>query len=60
IEEFWAKLKNVFNKDPASVKKNTLLSDRICKASEHISKEDCQAWIRHSLTFWDRCLNSEE
>ena len=56
IEEFWSKLKDVVNKDPASVRLNTKLSDRIKRASEHISREDCQVWIKYSLTFWDRCL----
>ncbi|ORE05708.1 hypothetical protein BCV72DRAFT_292852, partial [Rhizopus microsporus var. microsporus] len=61
IEEFWSKLKSVVNKDPASVrKKNTKLSEHITKASKHISKENCQAWIEHSLTFWDRCTACEK
>ncbi|KAG2225686.1 hypothetical protein INT45_012158 [Circinella minor] len=60
IEEFWSKLKDVVNKDPASVRLNSKLSDRIKKASEHIFREDCQAWIKHSLTFWDRCLAGEK
>ncbi|KAG2221165.1 hypothetical protein INT45_007742 [Circinella minor] len=49
IEEFWSKLKDVVNKDPASVILNTKLSDRIKRAPEYIFREDCQAWIKHSL-----------
>lgn len=59
IEEFWAKLKDVVNKDPAIVRKNTLVSDQIKDASVKISRQDCQGWIRHSLTFWKRCLAQE-
>ncbi|KAL1929241.1 hypothetical protein VTP01DRAFT_2300 [Rhizomucor pusillus] len=44
IEEFWAKLKDVVNKDPASVIENTQLSDGIQHASEHITRDDCQGW----------------
>ena len=43
IEEFWSKLKGVVNKDPASVRLNTKLSDSIKRGSEHIFREDCQA-----------------
>ncbi|KAG2221889.1 hypothetical protein INT45_012533 [Circinella minor] len=60
IKEFWSKLKDVVNKDSASVRLNTKLSDRIKRASEYIFREDCQAWIKHSLTFWDRCLAGEK
>ena len=60
IEEFWSKLKDVVNKDPASVRLNTKLSDCIKKASEYIFREDCQAWIKHSLTYRDRCLAGEK
>lgn len=34
IEDFWAKLKDVVEKDPASVRGNTQLSERIRRASE--------------------------
>ena len=43
IEEFWSKLKGVVYKDPAPVRRNTKLSDRIKRASEHIFRKDCQA-----------------
>ncbi|KAG2213700.1 hypothetical protein INT45_002554 [Circinella minor] len=56
----WVTERDVVNKDPASVRLNTKLNDRIKRASEYIFCEDCQAWIEHSLTFWDRCLAAEK
>jgi transposase len=60
IEEFWSKLKNVVNNDPSSVRQNTKISERICNASVNTSKENCQSWIRHSLSFWQRCVDYEK
>jgi transposase len=60
IEEFWSKLKNVVNNDPASVRQSTKISERIRNASVYISKEDCESWIRHSLSFWQRCIDCEK
>ncbi|KAI9261006.1 hypothetical protein EDC94DRAFT_520063, partial [Helicostylum pulchrum] len=59
-EEFWFKLKTVVNNDPSSVRQNEKISDRIRNASFYISREDCENWIKHSLTFWQRCLNCEK
>ncbi|GAN08749.1 conserved hypothetical protein [Mucor ambiguus] len=60
IEEFWSKLKTVVNNDPSSVRQNEKISDRIRNASLHISRKDCENWIKYSLTFWQRCLNCEK
>lgn len=60
IEEFWSKSKAVVDKDPLSIRKNSKLSDRIEVAYQKITREDCQAWIRHSLTFWPRCIAKED
>lgn len=38
VEEFWAKLKDVVKKDPASVRKNTQLSERIRHASDGLTQ----------------------
>lgn len=38
IEEFWAKLKDIVNKDPASVRENTKLSERIQVFGVRMSK----------------------
>ncbi|KAG1172519.1 hypothetical protein G6F70_006404 [Rhizopus microsporus] len=60
IEEFWSKLNTVVNNDPSSVRQNEKISDRIRNASFYISRKDCENWIKHSLTFWQRCLNCEK
>ncbi|KAI8880950.1 hypothetical protein K501DRAFT_190068, partial [Backusella circina FSU 941] len=32
---------------------------RIASACRKVSVSDCQGWIRHSESFWDRCINKE-
>jgi transposase len=53
IEEFWSKVK-------ASVRRNALtaddqLSDRICESVQKVTRANCQAWIRHAVSFFPRC-----
>jgi transposase len=53
IEEFWSKVK-------AGVRRNALtaddrLSDRICESVQMVTRADCQAWIRHAVSFFPRC-----
>jgi hypothetical protein len=53
IEEFWSKVK-------AGVRRNALtaddqLSDRICDTVRVITQLDCQAWIRHAVSFFSSC-----
>ncbi|KAG1152017.1 hypothetical protein G6F37_002396 [Rhizopus arrhizus] len=57
IEECWAKVKT-------NIRKNQLckvdqLTPRIAAACATVTAEDCQGWIRHSKTFWDRYLSKE-
>ena len=57
IEEFWSKLK-------AGVRRNALtaddqLSDRICEAVRMVTQTDCQAWIRHAVSFFARCKRGD-
>ena len=52
IEEFWSKVK-------AGVRRNVLtaddrLSDRICESVQMVTRADCQAWIRHAVSFFPR------
>ena len=47
LKEFWSKCKDVVNKYAASERLNTKLSDRSKRASEHASRKDCQAWVKH-------------
>ncbi|KAI7899520.1 uncharacterized protein BX663DRAFT_441302, partial [Cokeromyces recurvatus] len=60
IEEFWSKLKTVVNNDPSSVRQNEKISDCIRNVSFYSSREDYENWRKHSLTFWQRCLNCEK
>jgi transposase len=58
IEEFWSKLK-------AGVRRNKLdkedsLSPRILESAKHITPQYCQGWIRHSISFFKRCLDLEK
>ncbi|KAG2217446.1 hypothetical protein INT45_009645 [Circinella minor] len=58
IEEFWSKLK-------AGVKRHLLTSDdtlllRIIDSGNQVTAQDCQGWIRHSLSFMPRCINGEK
>lgn len=57
IEEFWAKVKAGIRRDCLTVKDN--LSERITEAAKLVTIEDCQGYIRHSMSFFDRCLAGE-
>jgi transposase len=57
IEEFWSKVK-------AGVRRNALtaddrLSDRICESVQMVTRADCQAWIRHAVSFFPRCKRED-
>ncbi|KAG2192018.1 hypothetical protein INT47_008244 [Mucor saturninus] len=57
IEECYSKIKK-------HIKRNTLstldtLTPRVKAACETIITEDCNGWIRHSETYWDKCLKKE-
>jgi transposase len=57
IEEFWSKVK-------AGVRRNVLtaddrLSDRICESVQMVTRADCQAWIRHAVSFFPRCKRED-
>ncbi|KAG0735226.1 hypothetical protein G6F57_007175 [Rhizopus arrhizus] len=58
IEEFWAKVKTLVRRSPVTDRNN--LVARIREAAENVTPEDCQGWIRHSESFFERCLNKEE
>jgi hypothetical protein len=32
-----------------------ILSDRICESVQKVSRADCQAWIRHAMSYFPRC-----
>lgn len=57
IEEFWSKVK-------VGVRRNALtaddrLSDRICESVQMVTRADCQAWIRHAVSFFSRCKRED-
>ena len=57
IEEFWSKVK-------AGVRRNALtadniLSDRIRESVQMVTRADCQAWIRHAVSFFPRCKRED-
>jgi hypothetical protein len=48
----------------AGVSRNALtaddeLSDHICEAVRMVTQADCQAWIRHAVTFFARCKRGD-
>ena len=58
IEEFWTKVKTLVRRSPMTDCDN--LVARIREAAGKVTPEDCQGWIRHSESFFERCLNKEE
>ncbi|CEP10623.1 hypothetical protein [Parasitella parasitica] len=57
IEECWSKIKKLIRRNPLDA--SDALTPRIAEACGQVTTEDCKGWIRHSETFWDRCLNKE-
>ena len=57
IEEFWAKVKAGIRRN--ALKTDDRLSDRICESVNNVTRKDCQAWIRHAMSFFPRCKNEE-
>ncbi|KAG2195265.1 hypothetical protein INT46_001996 [Mucor plumbeus] len=55
--ECWSKIKQNIQRNP--LKKGDELKPRIVEACKTVTVEDCQGWIRHAETYWDRCLNKE-
>jgi transposase len=57
IEKSWSKVK-------ATVRRNKLtaddrLSDRICESVQVVTRFDCQAWIRPTVSFFPRCKRKD-
>jgi len=57
IEEFWSKVKAGIKRDTLTVTSN--LSDRIIESAKKVTVSDCEGWIRHAHSFFERCLNRE-
>lgn len=57
IEECWSKIKSNIKRNPLD--KADTLTSRLPEACGPITVKDCQGWVRHAETFWDRCINKE-
>jgi hypothetical protein len=57
IELFWAKVKAGVRRDCLTA--TDALSERIIESVKQVTVTDCQGWIRHSVSFFDRCLALE-
>jgi transposase len=56
IEECWSKIKkNIRN----PLDKADTLTPRIAEACKQVTASNCQGWIRHAETYWDRCIKKE-
>lgn len=57
IELFWSKLKAGVKRDCLMATDN--LSARIVESAKQVSVDDCKNWIRHSASFFEKCLALE-
>lgn len=57
IEECRSKIKKHINRNPLG--KDDQLTPRIAAACNTVTVDDCLGWIRHSESFWERCLQRE-
>lgn len=57
IEECWAKIKSNIKRSPLD--SSSKLTPRIIEACKSVTVQDCLGWIRHSETYWDKCINKE-
>ncbi|KAG2212586.1 hypothetical protein INT47_000562 [Mucor saturninus] len=57
IEECWSKIKSNIKRNPLDKADN--LTSRLPGVCGSVTVQDCQGWIRHAETFWDRCIKKE-
>ncbi|KAI9267852.1 hypothetical protein BY458DRAFT_410652, partial [Sporodiniella umbellata] len=57
IEEFWSKVKAGVRRTPLTT--DDCLTDRICESAGKVTKKDCEGWIKHSMSFFQKCLDEE-
>jgi transposase len=57
IEEMWSKVKGLVRRAPFDSKDT--LTPRILRATNLVTVTDLQGWVRHSVSFFQRCLNGE-
>lgn len=58
IEEFWSKVKSGYKRNPLDT--TDRLTPRIMDAVTHVSLKDCRGWIKHSVSFFLRCIAKED
>ncbi|KAI8882214.1 hypothetical protein K501DRAFT_187167 [Backusella circina FSU 941] len=57
IEECWSKIKSNIKRNPLD--EADTLTSRLPAACGSVTVKDCQGWVKHAETFWDRCINKE-
>lgn len=57
IEECWSKIKKNIRRNP--LEKGDELTPRIAEACKTVTTQDCQDWVKHATSYWDRCLQKE-
>ncbi|KAI7901545.1 uncharacterized protein BX663DRAFT_437325 [Cokeromyces recurvatus] len=57
ISQMWSKIK--LNIRRGEVTEKDTLIPRISEAARKVTVSNCEGWIRHSISFFDRCLNME-
>ena len=58
IEEFWSKVKSGIKRNPLDT--GDLLTPRIMESVTNVTLQDCRGWIRHSVSFFPRCIAMEK
>ncbi|KAI8087119.1 hypothetical protein BDF21DRAFT_305679, partial [Thamnidium elegans] len=58
IEEFWSKVKAGIKRNPLD--SSDLLTPRIMESVTKVSLDDCRGWIKHSVSFFPRCIAKEK
>ena len=58
IKEFWSKVK--FGVKRAPFDTGDTLTLRIMESCSKVTQEDCIGWIKHSVSFFQSCLNLEK
>ncbi|CAG8512328.1 11995_t:CDS:10, partial [Cetraspora pellucida] len=58
IESTFSKVKDLVAQN--KIRDHETILSRIADAFDAVSEEDCLGWIRHTMTYFDRCLNQEE
>ncbi|CAG8835550.1 16683_t:CDS:1, partial [Cetraspora pellucida] len=58
IESTFSKVKDLVARN--KIRDHETILSRIANAFDAVFEEDCLGWIRHTMTYFDRCLNQEE